>query len=685
MLGKDIPFSAIQGLDKALLAIQIAMTDPALGGVLIQGIRGSGKSVLVKSARFLHPELEADHAIVRVPLGVTEENLTGSLDLKSLLGKGEARLNPGLMERADGKILLIEDVNLLNDRLVDLILDCAASGILTVEREGISVSTSSRFKLLATMDPDEGRLRPQLLDRFDLSVEIGSLESGRERADLIRRLLAFEYLGEKAAAGYRRKDAILREKIIKARRRLPRVGIKVRTLASIAFAMSYLEMDGHRPEIVITRAAGALASLRGRTKVTWDDIRDTAVLVTGHRTRKGGLEGPPSEKALLNALKAGWGIGSKYGASDILLRLWDDQNRIFDSISSAILSGMDSVDGTAEYVWSDEIRLLNGRDGMFSTEFPEFMESRAIRKLVDRISISSHPGSLGSRSTRMKPSVEQERGKPVRVVQTDNAGTMNVYQSVIAAVTGGEKLPLVPLDKRWWRAWERSSRPRAVVMIVLDASKSSSNYLFGLSKLLRTLFEDHFDPMSKVGLVSMHKGSPVLHFKPTRNRLRVYGRVAELVSSGYTPLAEALRIARRTLKRCSITSGRTGSFILLVSDCAPEPLPLGCPDPYESDLYGEVRKEAQMCNAAHLPILIIDPMNYPSLTSLEIFPGRRLARFIEKVTGGMLIHMPSSVLDRDNLIVKVITSLTGNNEYETISRELSLGIGKYSETTFWPM
>ncbi len=681
MLGKDIPFSAIEGLDRARLAIQIAMTDPALGGVLIQGTRGSGKSVLVKSARFLHPGLDADQSIVRVPLGVTEENLTGSLDLSTILRTGKALLNPGLMKRADGRILLIEDVNLLNDRLVDLILDCAASGVLTVEREGISVSTTSRFKLLATMDPDEGRLRPQLLDRFDLSVEVGSLESGKERVDLIKRLLAFEYLGENAAAGYRRKDAVLREKIIKARRRLPGVGIKVRILASIAFAMSYLEMDGHRPEMVITRAAGALASLRDRKKVIWDDVRDAAILATGHRTRKGGLEGPPSEKALLSALKAGWGIGSRYAASDILLRLWDSRSRVFASVSTAL----DSSDDNTGNVWSDEMRLLDGQDGMFTTEFPEFMESRAIKKLVDRISISSQPGSLGSKSTRMKPSVEQTRGKPVRVVPTGDAGNINVYQSVIAAVTGGEKLPLIPFEKRWWRTWERSSRPRAVVMIVLDASKSSSNYLFGLSKLLRTLFEDHFDPMSKVGLVSMHKGNPVLHFKPTRNRLRVYGRVAELVSSGYTPLAEALMIARRTLKRCSTTSGQTGSFILLVSDCAPEPLPLGCPDPYESELYEGVRKEVRMCGITHLPILIIDPMNYTSRTSPEILPGRRLARFIEKVTGGMLIHMPSSILDRGNLIVKVITSITGNNEYETISRTLDLEIGKYSSTTPWLM
>ena len=655
------------------------MIDPALGGVLLLGTRGSGKSVLMKSTRFLHPELDADKAIVNVPLGVTEDNLTGSLDLKTILRTGKTRLNPGLMERADGRILLIEDVNLLNDRLVDLILDCAASGILTVEREGVSVSTTSRFKLLATMDPDEGRLRPQLLDRFDLSVKVGSLESGKERADLIKRLLAFEYLGEKAAARYRHKDTILREKIIKARRRLSRMGIKVRTLASIAFAMSYLEMDGHRPEMVITRAAGALASLRGRTKVIWDDVRDTAVLATAHRTRKGGLEGPPSEKALISALRAGWGIGSKHGTSEILLRLWDSQSRIFSSISSA----MDYDDDSSVNGWSNEIRQLRGCDGMFSSEFPEFMESRVVKKLVNRIAKSSQPGSQGSKTVRIKPSVDQSRGKPVRAVPTGDAGKMDVYRSVIAAVTGGEKLPLVPLEKRWWRAWERSSRPRAIVMIIIDASKSSRNYLFGLSKLLRTLFEDHFDPMSKVGLVSMHKGSPVLHFKPTRNRLRVYGRVAELVSSGYTPLAEALMIARRTLKRCSTASGKTGSFILLVSDCAPEPLPPGCHYPYESKIYGKVRKEAQMCSIADFPVLIIDPMNYPSEKSPEILPGRRLARFIEKVTGGMLIHMPSSVLDNDNMIVKVINSMTGNREYETISNTLDIEIGKYSSTTSW--
>ena len=181
----------------------------------------------------------------------------------------------------------------------------------------------------------------------------------------------------------------------------------------------------------------------------------------------------------------------------------------------------------------------------------------------------------------------------------------------------------------------------------------------------------------------MHKGKPVLHFKPTRNRLRVYGRVAELISSGYTPLGEALMIARRTLKGCSTTSGKTGSFVLLVSDCAPEPLPLGCQDPYESDLYAGVRKEAQMCGVAHFPILIIDPMNYTSLKSPEILPGRRLARFIEKVTAGMLIHMPASIMDRDNLIVKVISSMTGNNEYKTISCTLDSEIGKYSNTTPW--
>lgn len=678
MLQRDLPFSAVMGLERAGLALQLSLVDRTLGGVLLIGTRGTGKSVLVRSIRFLHPDLDPDAAMVKVPLSVTEDNLTGGLNLQEILSSGKMELKPGLLEKADGKILLIENVNLLNDRLVDLILDCAASGILTVEREGVSVSTTSRFKLFATMDPDEGRLRPQLLDRFDLSVEVGSLKNLEERADLIERLLFFEYLGEEGAESFRRKDRLLRERLIEARKKLPRVGIKVRSLAAIAFAMSYLEVDGHRPDLVLTKAAGALAALRGRTKVIWYDVKDVAGMVLGNRTRKGGLEGPPSEEMLVKALKTGWGIGSRHGAADVLIRLRDSRSSIFDAIAAGIYSADSSGN-----VWSQEMGKLRGRSGMFSSEFPEFMQSQVLRKLTDKVSRIAKPGISGSKHTRIRPSAELERGKRVRVVPTDDLRLLDVPQTVIAAVTGGKRLPLVPLKRHWYRTWEKSSRPRAIIMLVIDASKSSSGYLFGLSRLLKTLFEEHFDSLSKVGLVSMNRGAPVLHFKPTRNRLRVYGRIAELASSGYTPLAEAISIARRALKNSNTNGDVRGNFILLASDCAPEPLPLGCPDPYESELYDGVRKEARMCSNEGIPILIVDPMNYPTIKSMETMPGRRLGRYIEKVTRGMLIHLPSRILDRENLITRVIDSLTGKREYRTVSNSLGMEIEKYSSVTPW--
>jgi|GEM_PF-279924 len=668
----DIPFSAVMGLEKARLALQISLVDETLGGVLVIGSRGTGKSVLTRATRFIHPDLDQDNALVKVPLGITEDNLIGSLDLQKILRTGEIERKPGLLERADGRILLIDNVNLLCDQIVDQILDCAAGGLLTIEHQGISASATSRFKLFATMDNDEGRLRPQLLDRFDLSVEVNSLAEPEARATLIQRLLAFEYLGEEVMEPFRDADIVLRECLQKARRRLPLVGIKVRTLAAIAFAMSHLEVDGHRPDLVMTKASGALAALRGRTKVIWDDVRDVAHMVLGHRTRKGGLEGPPSEKILLGTLKTGWGIGSRYGVADVLIRLRDARSTLID----AIIAGMDSAD-SSETTWSSQTTGLNTEEGMFSSEFPEFMQSRVLRKLTDKVAKTAKIG-IGSKHAKVRPSIDLERGKRIRVVHTNDPRRMDVLQTVIAAALEGRGLPLIPLEKRWWRAWEKSSRPRAIVMIVIDASKSSMGYLLGLSGLLRTLFEEHFDPLSRIGLISMNRGASVLHFKPTRNRLRVYGRMAELTSSGYTPLADAISTARSTLQSSNTTGDVRGNFILLVSDCAPEPLPDNCRDPYESELYASVRKQARMCSSAGIPILVIDPLNYPSLKSPEEMPGRRLGRYIEKVTRGMLLHIPSKILDKENIIIRTLNSMAGGNEHKGVSRSLSGEIENYS-------
>jgi magnesium chelatase subunit I len=318
------PFSAVVGQDEMKLALLVAAVEPAIGGVLVFGDRGTGKSTavrglaallpairVVKGCRYgCNPDAAADRCedcrraakagelrtttapvpVVDLPLGATEDRVVGALDLERALTRGEKAFEPGLLARAHRGFLYIDEVNLLEDHLVDLLLDVAASGENVVEREGVSVRHPARFVLVGSGNPEEGELRPQLLDRFGMSVEVRTPEDLPTRVDVVKRRDAFERDPAGYAAQWKREDGALRRRIAAARDRLGSVLVPDPVLERAARLCLALGTDGLRGELTLMRAARAVASLDGAQVVGDEHLRRVAASALRHRLRRNPLD-----------------------------------------------------------------------------------------------------------------------------------------------------------------------------------------------------------------------------------------------------------------------------------------------------------------------------------------------------------------------------------------------------------
>lgn len=327
-------FSAILGQNKLKYAYLANIVNPRIGGLLISGPKGTGKSTIVHSVESILParmsvegcifncdpdkprdfctmcrERKAPRAvtgkmkIVNLPLSCTEDRLIGSIDIEKLLQTGKKVILPGILGQANENILYVDEVNLLPDHLVDDILDAASTHWNTIEREGISVSHPANFVLVGTMNPEEGDLRPQILDRFPLCVKIETIDDPAIRAAIVKNNLLFENDQPAFLEKFSNEDGIVAQSILSARKILPKVTVRDTIIESVASSCASLKVDGQRPDIVIIKTAMTLAALGGRTEVSQEDILLSSELTLIHRTRDGGLLEPPSSEEITDSFK----------------------------------------------------------------------------------------------------------------------------------------------------------------------------------------------------------------------------------------------------------------------------------------------------------------------------------------------------------------------------------------------
>ena len=332
------PFTAIVGQEQMKLGLTLNVIDPTIGGLLIMGEKGTGKSTAVRSLAELLPEIGVSSGcafncdpdgtslcsicserlakegelkqegrkmrVVELPLGVTEDRLVGTLDIEYALEHGQKRFEPGILAEANRNFLYVDEVNLLEDHIIDLMLDSAAMGHNVVEREGVSFSHPARFVLVGTMNPEEGELRPQLLDRFGLCVYVESIRDRDLRVEILRRRSRFDDDPGGFLDSVQEDLRELSGKIVQARKRLSKVNISEEILEKIVAITTEIHVDGHRSDIVILRAAKALAAFRDQDCITPGDIGDVAPLALNHRLKRTPFQDPDSgRKKLQEALE----------------------------------------------------------------------------------------------------------------------------------------------------------------------------------------------------------------------------------------------------------------------------------------------------------------------------------------------------------------------------------------------
>jgi magnesium chelatase subunit D len=599
------PLSAVVGSDDLVLALLLAAVAPEVGGVLVRGEKGTAKTTAVRGLAAVLPPVEVREGdrfssdprdptdvspdadlvataavvsrpvrLVELPVGAGEDRVTGSIHLERALSSGRAEYEPGLLAKAHRGLLYVDEVNLLHDHLVDLLLDAAATGRATVERDGVSVTHPARFVLVGTMNPEEGELRPQLLDRFGLAVDVAAPRDPALRVEVVRRRLAYEADPAGFVADWAEAEQRLADRVAVARAARAGVHLSDEVLLAVAEVCAAFEVDGLRADIVTARTAVAHAAWCGRTEVTREDVRAAARLALPHRRRRNPFDSPEADDERLDqALDEALGPdqqpdpdpGPDGGPDDGPDDGGEDpagQHHPPDGPPRPEVSRPEEQSQPEE-----QPRPAGAPAGTTVSSGDSFrarlLQARGTNRRVSRV-------SAGRRSR-----AESTTGRRVGAVAATDArarGGLHLLGTVLAAVpsqhargrTDGP-LRLAPGDLR---VAVREGREANLVLFCVDASGSMAarRRMGEVKAAILSLLLDAYQRRDTVGLVTFGGDTATLVLPPTGSVDVAAARLEELPAGGRTPLAEGLLEAGRVLDRERRRAGARRPLLVVVTD-----------------------------------------------------------------------------------------------------------------------
>lgn len=566
------------------LALLLNVVDPLIGGVLIMGHRGTGKSTAVRALGDLLPQIrvvdgcpyncdpndkpnlcdqcsadgdlkttQTSVPVVELPLGATEDRVCGTIDIERALSAGRKAFDPGLLARANRGFLYIDEVNLLEDHLVDLLLDVAVTGVNKVEREGISVEHPASFVLIGSGNPEEGELRPQLLDRFGLHTEVTTENYLKNRVDIVQRREAYDRERDEFCASYTANQEQLRKRITRARSGLMKLTMERRVLEKIAQLCADLKVDGHRGELTIMRAARALAAFEGRRAVTEEHVKRVSAMALRHRLRRDALDETATSEQIQQAVDEVFPnenpppSSSRNGGDDTQPQ--DQPGKVNKQAprQRATASGSSARPNDADVLSPPGVEKRSGE-----LRLDEHLRNHEREKK----SLSQSRRTGGG-----TPALVQRRGRYTRAVTFHSAGARVAIDATLRALAGLDR-QLTPVDPQALRYKLLKHKQGTLFVFAIDASGSmAANRIARAKSTILKLLRKSYLNRDSVAIVSFHGTTANVDLPPSRSILRARRVLDSLRMGGSTPLALGLVT---TIELLEIVGNKFGDAVVLL-------------------------------------------------------------------------------------------------------------------------